>query len=101
MTPVEVTERAAADVVGLVDYLAEANAAVARNFIDGFERAVERLGTFPESGAFLHDGGTGNERMVLVYPARVSTGSTRAWSASCASSTALVTCAASISSSTP
>jgi plasmid stabilization system protein ParE len=71
VTSVEITERAEADLLGFVDYLAEANLAVARDFIDAFERAVERLSIFPESGALLHDGGTGNERVALVYPARV------------------------------
>lgn len=71
MTPVEITERAEADLLALVDHLAEANLAVARSFIDAFERATERLSTFPESGALFDLGGAGNERVALVYPARV------------------------------
>lgn len=71
MKSIEITERAGADILSLVDFLSEASAARAAAFIDELERVLARLRRFPESGTPRSLSDAGNERVALAYPSRV------------------------------
>ena len=71
MTSIEITERAEADILSLVDFLSEASTVRAEAFIDEFERVLARLRRFPESGTPRSLSDAGNERVAMAYPSRV------------------------------